>query len=93
MIIFSFQQKRQKNIGKTMWVGVWVWLAHVGGSATPIYATPTPNSTSLVANRSHCTTQNIAEGLFLCWIQVIDTCFKHLAVSLKKIVKNKNKES
>ena len=65
-----------------MWVGV---ASHVGGSATPIYATP--NSTSLVANRGHCTTQNIAEGLFLGWIQIIDTCFKHLAVSLKIIKK------
>ena len=65
-----------------------MWLAHVGEYATPIYATPT--STSLVTNRGHCTTQNIAEGLFLGWIQIIDTCFKHLAVSLKKkIVKIK----
>ena len=64
-----------------MWVGV---ASPVGGSATPIYATPTANSTGFVANRGHCTTQNVAEGLFLSWIQIIDTCFKHLAVSLKK---------
>ena len=85
MIIFLFSRRDKKIQGKRCG---WVWLAHEGGYATPIYATPTANSTSLVANRGHCTTQNIAEGLFLGWIQIIDTCFKHLAISLKNNEKN-----